>query len=372
MVLFHEPLLSGDVYRYLSDGRVLASGGNPYAYTPTDPRINHREIRSIYPPHAEILFAAVHTLLGWRLLIIAADIAAILLLRRHGAALAYATCPLVIFEGTWSGHVDLIAGVVLGFALVWSRSPGRRPVLAGVASGLASGLKVIPLAALPPLLRNVLHNRGVPSGEGLPTASRIGGRDSSAAPRDSEPAPRPGFWSRKPLRFIAAFGATLAVPVLPFIGGPIMPGLHDYATRWIFFSPLYELIRSIVERIPIKAFWTASPLRFAAISDFVYRHIYPDFVTRAILAVLAIAGILMARRVSTAIAILLVCSPAIHPWYWLTLVPAALIERRWWLYVGLCAPLSYLMYEGVSPSLVYGWAAVAVVAAFQTRIAAHR
>ncbi|HYO77749.1 MAG TPA: hypothetical protein VE010_14915, partial [Thermoanaerobaculia bacterium] len=55
LFLFEEPQLSGDVYRYLSDGRVLWNGGNPYAYTPTDPRIHHPEIRSIYPPHAQLL-----------------------------------------------------------------------------------------------------------------------------------------------------------------------------------------------------------------------------------------------------------------------------------------------------------------------------
>ena len=95
LLLFSEPLLSGDVYRYLSDGRVLASGHNPYAYTPTDPRINHPEIRSIYPPHAQLLFALVHQLTAWRLLVIAFDLAAIVLLRRHG--LAYATFPALLF-----------------------------------------------------------------------------------------------------------------------------------------------------------------------------------------------------------------------------------------------------------------------------------
>jgi hypothetical protein len=300
LVVAPAPFLSGDVYRYLSDGRMLASGVNPYSYTPGDPRINHPEIRSIYPPHAQLLFAAVHDLTLWRLLIIAFDIVAIVLLRERG--FAYATCPLVIFEGTWSGHLDAIAAVFLLLALT------RR---SGAALAFAGGLKVIPLAALPVLARNARRKN------------------------------------------VLAFIATIALPILPFLGKPIMPGFREYATRWIFNAPAYDAVRAIVERVPTKEIWTHHPLRFQWLSDFVYRHLYADFMTRAILAILAIGGILLARRVTTAVAILLLCSPAIHPWYWLTLVPSALVERSRWIYVALCAPASYLLYAHVHPLAVY-------------------
>jgi hypothetical protein len=314
LLLFREPFLSGDVYRYLSDGRVSASGGNPYAYTPTDARINHPEIRSIYPPLAQLLFRAVHDLTAWRLLLLAADVAAIVLLRRHGAlaySLAYATCPLVLFEGVGNGHIDLLAGVLLAFALT-----RRSALAAGLAAGLASGLKIIPAAALPALLR--LH-RG----------------------------------ARSRARFLVTLGLTLLLPVLPYLGGPIMPGFRDYATRWIFNSPLYDGVRALVERIPTKEIWTHHPLRFELVSDFVYRHLYPDFLTRAILGILAVGAILLARRVTTAVAALLLCSPAIHPWYWLTIVPSALIDRSAWLYVALLMPVSYLLYDKAAGWVVY-------------------
>jgi hypothetical protein len=307
LLLFQAPLLSGDVYRYLSDGRVSASGGNPYAYTPADARINHPEIRSIYPPLAQLLFRVVHDLTAWRLLLVAADVAAIVLLRRYGA-LAYATCPLVLFEGTWSAHVDLLAGVLLAFAVARSSL---------IAAGLATGLKVIPAAALPVLLR--MKRRWL------------------------------------------ALALTLALPIIPFLRGPIMPGFRDYATRWIFNSPLYDVVRAIVERIPTKTIWTHHPLRFQFLSDVVYRHLYPDFLTRAILAVLAVGAILLARRVTTAVAALLVCSPAIHPWYWLTIVPSALLERSRWLYVALLMPLSYLLYDRIPSRIVYALYAISAL-----------
>src|SRR5687768_4890595 len=67
---FHPSSLSPDLYRYRWDGRVALAGHSPYRYPPADsrlatlrdpsfPRIEHREIRSVYPPWAQLLF------LGW-------------------------------------------------------------------------------------------------------------------------------------------------------------------------------------------------------------------------------------------------------------------------------------------------------------------
>ena len=301
LLLFPAPALSNDVYRYLRDGRVAAQGINPYAEAPNDPRINHPEIRSIYPPHAQMLFVIAHSLTSWRLLVCLFDVLAIIALRRHGLSLAYATFPPLLFEGVWSGHVDAIAAAFVAFAML-HRS--------GFALGFATGLKIIPIAAFPALARS--------------------------------------------RRFVIAFLATLVIPALPFIGKPFMPGFREYATRWIFNSPLYDAVFAIVERIPTKEIWTHHPLRFQLISDFVYRRMYPDFVTRAILLIVACGLIALAgRSVARAIGALLICSPAIHPWYWLALAPAAMLERSAWLFVALCAPFSYLLYEGAPRIVVY-------------------
>ena len=61
-----EPALSDDVHRYVWDGRVQLHGVHPYRYAPADSalaelrdegwtRINHPELRTIYPPLAELL-----------------------------------------------------------------------------------------------------------------------------------------------------------------------------------------------------------------------------------------------------------------------------------------------------------------------------
>jgi hypothetical protein len=275
MFLFAEPRLSGDVWRYLWDGRTLASGHDPYASLPDDQRVNHRDIATIYPPHAELLFGVVHNLVAWRLLLLAADLLVIAMLRR--GRLAYATFPPLLFDGAWSAHIDVLAATLLFVA--WRKRSGS-------AAAAAVGMKVIPIAAVPLLW----------------------------------------LTSTRRARFAIVFLLVLLAPVLPFLlAGPLMPGMRDYATRWIFNSPLYSLI---------------------AIA-------FSNYTTRAILGVCAVVGIALAtkrRSMNGTIGALLLCSPAIHPWYWLTLAPFA---SGVWLGFALCAPFSYLLYEGASPLLVF-------------------
>jgi hypothetical protein len=71
LLLPTTPTLSTDVYRYLWDGRLSAAGVSPYHHTPTAPELarfrsdglyaslNHPDWHTIYPPGAQLLFAAV-------------------------------------------------------------------------------------------------------------------------------------------------------------------------------------------------------------------------------------------------------------------------------------------------------------------------
>jgi len=310
MMLIPQPFLSGDVYRYLFDGRTLAAGHNPYAALPDDPRVNHPELRTIYPPHAEILFALFHRLTLWRIALILAELATLYLLRDRGA-LAYATFPPLIFEGIWSAHVEVVAALLL--AVAYFRN-------SAAAAACSVGTKVIPIAAVPSLLLR---------------------------------APKRVRWS-------LIFALVLVAPAIPFIAsGHFMEGMRDYATRWIFNSPAYALTFSAIDSMHVaehlKNGWTSikDPLHLEAIAPFVYRHLYADFVTRCILGMIALIGIARARTPHTAVAILLLCSPAIHPWYWLVLAPLAIALDSRWIFFALCAPFSYLLYDRFSTWLVF-------------------
>ena len=61
------PFLSDDYFRYLWDGIVQLKGLKPYSFAPSDPalagiddalraRVNHPEVRTIYPPLAQLVF----------------------------------------------------------------------------------------------------------------------------------------------------------------------------------------------------------------------------------------------------------------------------------------------------------------------------
>ena len=169
------PTLSDDLYRYVWDGKVAAHGIDPYAYAPADtalaalrdrtiqPRINHPDLRTIYPPVAEAGFALVAsiapTVRAMKLWIVLNDLALVSVLvvwlGRRGlsplGAIAYAWNPLVVIEYAGSGHHDPTALLWLVVALAFA---DERPVLSALALSAAALVKLFPLLALPFLFRH--------------------------------------------------------------------------------------------------------------------------------------------------------------------------------------------------------------------------
>ncbi|MBI4638099.1 MAG: DUF2029 domain-containing protein [Candidatus Rokubacteria bacterium] len=161
-------VLSSDLYRYFWDGRVQWAGVNPYRYPPAAeelrplrdpevfPALNRPTKRTVYPPGAEALFAAVaalapDSLVAWRVLLLGGEIAtaALLLglLARTGApptaVLLYAWAPLAVFEGVQAVHLEALLLPLLLLALRF-RQEGRM-ARAGLALGAAVLLKLYPL-----------------------------------------------------------------------------------------------------------------------------------------------------------------------------------------------------------------------------------
>jgi hypothetical protein len=172
LALVDTPIvLSSDIYRYLWDGRVQSAGINPYRYPPAaeelrplrdaqiHPQINRPTKRTVYPPGTEALYRVVFRLapdsiLGWRLFIIASEIATmallLILLRRlrrpASSVIVYAWAPLVVFEGVQAGHVDFAIFPFILLALYWRQDD--RMTLAGLALGAAVAMKLHPVVLL--------------------------------------------------------------------------------------------------------------------------------------------------------------------------------------------------------------------------------
>ncbi len=185
LLVFAAPTLSDDMYRYIWDGRVQAAGLSPYAYPPgapevaglhpaTDPiwpHINRKEAVTIYPPGAELFYAAMYqahpdSVFATKAALVAVDLAnclvLLLLLQRLGLSplrtLIYAWAPLPTIEFGGSGHIEtleilltllaLLAGVI---AVQGATGGVRRAgplLLAGAPLAGAVLVKLIPLLLL--------------------------------------------------------------------------------------------------------------------------------------------------------------------------------------------------------------------------------
>jgi hypothetical protein len=222
-----QPVLSDDVYRYLWDGRVVTHGIDPYLYAPDHPslaplrdelwpRVNHREIPTIYPPLAQALFALSdtlgHTPHVWKALMLLAHLGSVLIVDRLAvqgrarAVLSFALNPLALSESALEGHVDALVGTLLALAL-WALLCARG-FRAALCIAAATGLKLAGLLLLPLLAR------------------------------------------RRPWQALVAGVLALALlsPML-FGGGDDPSGAGHYARRWRGNDALFGLIEGGLERL---------------------------------------------------------------------------------------------------------------------------
>ena len=170
------PTLSGDVYRYIWDGRVIGAGFNPYLHVPADPAlaalrdpeqyglIDKRDYAvTIYPPVAEAIFALVTristSVLAMKLAMVLFEAAAVLAIARllgrlgrpPGLLVAYLLHPAPIWEIAGNGHVDavMMAFLYAAFAI----GGASRPFIAAIPMTLGALAKPTGALGLPALWR---------------------------------------------------------------------------------------------------------------------------------------------------------------------------------------------------------------------------
>jgi len=175
--LFALPILEDDHFRFLWDGRMFAQTGNPYASAPSEhfadatlapnfaailDQINYPHVATIYGPVMQLGFllsylVAPAALWPWKLLLLLADVALLLMLRALGkseigqrAALFAAWCPLSIFETAFNAHPDALAVSLMTAALLARQS--NRDALLGLLCGIAVSAKIFVLLLVPFLL----------------------------------------------------------------------------------------------------------------------------------------------------------------------------------------------------------------------------
>ena len=333
-LLWRQPDLSDDLFRYVWDGRVARAGISPYLYAPDDAavsridpalgaRVAHREIRTVYPPAAQAVFRVFGgggSVLLLKLFLASADLAIVALLWTAGgpgnvfAAALYAFHPLPVTEIAGEGHVDSLGVALLLSSLLYLSS--RRRVVAGLAFALAVLTKYIAIAAALPIFR-----RG-----------RVAG-------------------------VVSALALSSALWLMASRGGDPAGGLDQFAKRWDFNSVLYPAAVRVMEVTGLPE--TAKDLfiewkdrRNPAWAERVFPYFYPEFFARALLAAgLAVLLVLIGLRgrdlesaVFASLSALLLFSPTLYPWYLLWVLPLAARRREpAFLYLSFSIPISYAL-----------------------------
>jgi len=345
-MMFSEPILEDDFYRYMWDGGVAAHGFNPYAFSPeaakcgeaysrfpipsslqelageSEPvisRIRYSDIRTIYPLVAQGAFALAHwirpwSLTAWRFVVLGFDVATLIvliaLLQTLGLPLwssaIYWWNPLVVKELFNSSHMDGLAlPLVLGAILLTIRG---RALWAALSLAVATGAKLWPVLLLPLMVRPVLK----------------------------EP--------RRLAASLAAFGLLTGALFVPAVLGRLDPssGFVAYTREWemndglfVFFLWGARFGLKSVGLNPGHAQLVARVVVLGLLAAWIARLAWREADDPADLC----------QRCLFAVAALFLLSPTQFPWYYVWLVPLLAIRPRacLLLYTALL-PLYYLRF----------------------------
>ncbi|HSQ74222.1 MAG TPA: hypothetical protein VLT13_01615 [Bacteroidota bacterium] len=291
------PVGSDDIYRYIWDGKVQSAGINPYQYAPDAPElaglhtaelpalVNHSSMKTVYFPLTQWAFWLGYQMAGehpWgiKLLLLAAELGTLLLLvnllRWNGVpekyVLLYALCPLPILMFALDGHIDALGLPVFLLALLfWIR---ERKVTSLLLFGISMSVKPVALVVLPLLF---FREKG------------LSGR----------------------LRVVLLPFVLVALQFLPYVfSANPLESIARFGVHWAFNGALFEVIYMVVAN---------------------------NQLARLVCAILLATGVvaLAVRRKDaltgtyTAIFLLLLLSPVVHPWYVSWLAVLLPLVRRW-------------------------------------------
>jgi alpha-1,6-mannosyltransferase len=336
LALCAEPLLEDDHHRYLWDGMRTATTFDPYLHAPafffgdaTLPQtwqdtlslVNNPDISTVYGPALQLLFAAAYSfkpgeILGLQLLWLWIDFLVLILLRSQKTPmrwlLVYALHPLVLRESLASAHPDGFIGLLVLLAMLsWN---AKRSLLTGALIGLAvaskwSALIVLAAACFPP------------------SGSR---------------------WHRWVTQVLLSSAVCVGVFYMPFLmagHATEWRGLAEFSQHWLFNPLLFRLVEGVFGASMARP---AAAIFLLALLIGMFRHW------------LAFES---GKRpqwppVDWAVALLLLLSPVVNPWYWLwALAPAVLMQRPMAVAMAAVAFISYINTTTFSQA---GWQAASL------------
>ena len=174
LLLSVEPYSSNDIDRYLFDGKIAISGFDPYRVSHDAPALQelraiwmppaeHAKYVTLYPPLALGLFSLASSMgiewaaLVWKLLVTLAGLAILWMMvlvlgrakkLRHLALIALS--PLLILETGVGAHLDVFSALTVCAAIYFWQT--KRVYFCGLIIGIGALLKILPLLMLVPLV----------------------------------------------------------------------------------------------------------------------------------------------------------------------------------------------------------------------------
>jgi len=320
LLLLSNPILEDDFYRYIWDGHVVLAGLSPFATAPEyidienvepDPdkraaamlvyeNINFPWVKTIYPPAAQVVFAAEALIFGWlpsgfKYMCFAIELLVLWLMWRvvHALKLApatiliYAWNPLLLKEINNSHHIDIVCTLLLTlFVLALIR---QRGYIAMLMLMLAAFVKLTPVLLVPLLLAYLW---------------RTGKRMQAG-------------WNGLICVCLGVIGAALC-----YVGTETDPfsGLKTFADGWEMNAALFPLGRALLESAgaaPGAAAGMAKLILFGGLCLFI---LYGVRKVRDLPS--------LWRWCAWTLVILFLISPVGNPWYLVWLLPFLLVTRN--------------------------------------------
>lgn len=349
VLLFGTPNFSDDFYRFIWDGKVSLSGGNPYEFTPNQiinkkldfrvgnikeiySNLNSKNYFTVYPPLNQIIFAVCEfagngniesSVLYMKLFILLFEIGLIFLLfkmlkklkLKESLAQIYALNPLVIIELTGNVHFE---GIMIFFFILslWFLI-NHSIILSGIAIALAINVKVIPLLFLP-LFFSLL-----------------------------------GF--SKSLKLYLTIAVVTTILVFPFMSETLISNFSEslnlYFQTFEFNASFYYLIKGISHYFlgyKTEVIGIAIPIIVFLFALFMTYKLHKKSKTRSY------GGFDMKLFVSYAIPLIFVfylLASTVHPWYIINLVILSVFVRRNSILIwSVLAFISYFAYSHLIPN----------------------
>ncbi len=355
LLLFSDPILENDYWRYLWDGRVLAHGINPYAYSPMSPALDHldtayrkligfKQYGTIYPPFSILVFALTHLIAGDSLLALkitltffdfATGLILIAWLRRSGLdprwSALYLLNPLALKEVANSGHLDSIAVFfsTLAAYLLWLSTRHKKQSAlslgAWVSLAVAIASKLYPVCFIPLFIKKDINR----------------------------------------VRGLATLGAVLFVFYAPFVwvGTQMLNGPTAFAKHWVFNASVYRVFQSLSE-IALSAIERFEILSPNSILHFLEEGRLAKIMVGAVFGGFVLYKTYRSKNSSDTLAIeltsilgfLLIVSPVVNAWYVLWVLPFAVLSmNNPWLIFSYLVIASYSWWHSIETAPIYRW-----------------